>query len=188
MYQPGFAVYITLGLASTNMEVINKGDLADMVAILADLDQSNACADIILQGRFKEDMRVRRALYESALISYRRAINSGSTRLPEHGSKLWKFPQNIIMKAISGLETEANDIKIVADKCIAHRANADARRVEFPCDGSSIVRTIYKERLDLMPALQTITKRYINSLQCELIPSKFKIPGLTNHSSGQAAE
>ena len=92
------------------------------------------------------------------------------------------------MEAIAGLESEASEIKIVADKCIAHRANADARRVEYPSDGSSIVRTKYKERLDLMPALQIITKRYINSLQCELIPSKIKIPGLTNYSSGQAAE
>lgn len=171
-----------------NMEVNDKGDLADMMAILADLEQSNACAVIILQGRFKDDMRVRRALYESALISYRRAINNGSTRLPEYGLKLWKFPLKINMKAIAGLESEASEIKIVADKCIAHRANADARRVEFPSDGSSIVRTKYKERLDLMPPLQIITERYINSLQCELIPSKFKIPGLTNNSSGQAAE
>lgn len=162
------------------MEVDEKGALADMMAILADLEQSNSCANIILQGRFKEDMRVRRSLYESALISYRRAINSGSTRLPELGSKLWKFPPKIYIRAICGLENEAHDIKIVADKCIAHRANADARRVEFPHDGSCIVRTIYKERLDLMPALQTITNRYINFLQCELIPPKFKIPGLTN--------
>jgi hypothetical protein len=122
------------------MEVNNKGDLADMMAILADLEQSNACVDIILQGRFKDDMRVRRALYESALISFRRAINGGSTRWPEHGLKLWKFPLEINMKAIAGLESEASEIKIVVDKCIAHRANADARRVEFPCDGSFIVR------------------------------------------------
>jgi hypothetical protein len=79
------------------------------------------------------------------------------------------------MKAIAGLESVASEIKIVVDKCIAHRANADARRGEFPCDGRFIVRTKYKERLDLMPALQIITKRYINSLQCELIPSRFKM-------------
>ncbi len=170
------------------MEANDKGALADMMAILADLEQSYACADILMQGQFKKNMRVRRALYESALISYRRAIVNGSARLPEHGSKLWKFPSKIKTQAISGLESEANEIKSVADKCIAHRANADARRVEFPHEEGTIVQTRYRERLDLMPALRTITKRYIDTLQKQLIPSTLKLSGLTPHSSGQAAE
>lgn len=166
------------------MQVNDKSVLADLMAILADLEQSNACADILLQGRFKDDMRVRRALYESALISYRRAFKNGSTRLPEIGAKLWKFPHNIKKMAISGYECEANEIDIVADKCIAHRANADARRVEFPGDGSAIVQTKYKERLDLMPALKKITKRYVDSLLCDLIPGCF----ITPHFGEQSTE
>jgi hypothetical protein len=166
------------------IEVIQKGVLADMMAILADLEQSHDCADILLHGQFNANMRVRRALYESALISYRRAIFNSSTRLPEYGSKLWKFPQNIKIRVISGLESEADQIKIIADKCIAHRANADARRVEFPIKGGDIVKTVYYERLELIPALHEITKRYIYALKNQLIPSTLILSDKADHSSG----
>ena len=151
----------------------HKRNIADMMAILADFEQSHDCCKILLEGSYNDKMRLRRALYESAFISFRRALKNGSTRRPEFGNSLWKFEADNHKEAINGLNDEKDEILKIADKCIAHRAMEEARKVEFPKDegtGEKIARTRYRERLDLIPHLRDITKGYIDLLLKKLIP------------------
>ncbi len=158
----------------------NKRNIADMMAILADFEQSHDCCKILLEGSYNDKIRIRRALYESAFISFRRALKNGSTRRPEFGSGLWKFEAENHKEAINGLNVEKDEILKIADKCVAHRAMEEARKVEFPKDegtGEEIAKTIYIERLDLIPHLRDITKGYIDLLQKRLIPNEMNASG-----------
>ena len=155
--------------------MIHKKNIADMMAILADFEQSHDCCKILLEGSYNDKMRIKRALYESALISFRRGLKNGSTRRPDFGNNLWKFSNEDHEKAVNGLLKIKNELLELSDKCIAHRAMEEARRVEFPKDegtGEHIVQTRYTERIDLIPYLQKITKGYIDLLQKVLIPQE----------------
>jgi len=69
---------------------------------------------------------------------------------------------------------EAKEIFDLSNKCIAYRVDHKARKVNFPLvdgSGSKIIETSYIERLDLIVALQTITNRYIDLLQKDLMPT-----------------
>lgn len=152
-----------------------KGKLADMLAILADIEQAKGACEIYLSGKFDDNMRVKRALYESALISYRRALANGSTRLPFFGKKMWKFTKEQKLKINRGYKKEVEEIFDVANKCVAHRANKEARVISFPKEegtGEFTIMAKYKERVDLIRALQVITERYWNLLLHELIPTE----------------
>lgn len=158
----------------------HKGNIADMMAILADFEQSHDCCKIILEGTYNEKMRIKRALYESALISFRRALKNGSTRRPEFGNSLWKFEDENHIEAVNGMNDEKAELLKIADKCVAHRAMEEARVVEFPNDegtGDHIVKTRYRERIDLIPNLRDITKGYIDLLQKKLIPRELIASG-----------
>ncbi|CAN1577133.1 hypothetical protein MCERE19_04081 [Spirosomataceae bacterium] len=158
----------------------HKRNIADMMAILADFEQSHDCCKIILEGTYNENMRIKRALYESALISFRRALKNGSTRRPEFGNSLWKFETENHTEAVNGMNDEKVELLKIADKCVAHRAVEEARVVEFPDDegtGDEIVKTRYRERIDLLPNLRDITKGYIDLLQVKLIPRELIASG-----------
>ena len=151
-----------------------------MMAILADFEQSHDCCKIILEGTYNKNIRIKRALYESALISFRRALTSSSTRRPEFGNSLWKFEAENHTEAVNGMNDAKVELLKIADKCVAHRSNKEARVVEFPDDegtGDEIVKTTYRERIDLLPNLRNITKGYIDLLQKKLIPRELIASG-----------
>ena len=153
----------------------HKRNLADMCAILADLEQSRDCCEILISGTYKDSMRVRRALYESAFISFRRALINGSTRRPEFGNAMWGFNKQDHIEVTKGLDNFKKEILEVANKCVAHRALKVARIVEFPRDentGNELVKTRYIERNDLLVHIKEITNRYIKLLLEKLIPSE----------------
>lgn len=137
----------------------DKPHFADMMAILADLEQSHDCAEIYLSGEYNSKMRVRRALYESAFISFRRALGTGTSRYKGSGST-W-IPNSIH----SLLEKE---IKNHVDKVIAHRACKAARRVEFDDHESEFVTTKYSERIDLLEKLKTLAEKHRDAVMEEM--------------------
>ena len=168
-----------------------KGNVADMMAILSDMEQSNACCHLILNGEFNNRMRVKRALYESALISYRRALANGSTRIPSFGNKVWKFDKVHNQIALNGVEKEGKEIFELSNKCIAHRANEEARKVTLPSEdgtGTEVIKTSYIEKLDLIIALNTITKRYIDLLQKDLVINTSMKAGMISIPKNESGE
>ena len=88
----------------------HKRNLADMMAILADFEQSHDCCVLLICEKYDDKMRIKRALYESALISFRRALISGSTRLPEFGNSRWKFKSDHHKEAVGNLNKEKEEI------------------------------------------------------------------------------
>jgi len=151
-----------------NLIVDDEKSLADMLAINADFEQARDCAEIYLSGEFKGRMRVQRALYESALISYRRGLKNGSSR---RTGPTWRIPKEVKKRALTDLEDKESEILFVAEKCVAHRATNEAREVDVLPGGDTIAATRYRERTDLVLALRTIATRYISIIQTELVPS-----------------
>jgi hypothetical protein len=152
------------------MDINTKANVADMMAILADLQHSNDCAKIIGTGKYHEVMRIKRALYESAIISYRRALGGDAKpRLNSTNKGVWQFTLEQKNAAKAGVEIEEAEIFKIANKIVAHRACKEAREVIFPVNSDIKIQTKYKERLELMPALIQITDYYITIL-LRLIP------------------
>lgn len=147
-------------------------DLADVMSILADLEQTRDCARLIISKEYSSVMRIQRALYESALISYRRAFNGASTRLPDKNrKKVWRFTSQHHQIARDGLTSDHEKLIAIANQCVAHRASADARKIEVPkTEGKPIIITKYTEHLHLIPSLEIITERYCNLIFDQIMP------------------
>ena len=137
-------------------------DCADMVAIQQDVEQSLAAAGIFLSGRFddggEDNRRVRHALYESALISYRRAFDTGSSRHPRQNGGTWRIPKAQLAAQIGARNDDHKEILRLAGKCIAHRSCKDAGQVEIFDVESDRTRILYRklENPEIMTALTEI--------------------------------
>lgn len=150
-------------LDGDQLETDDAATLADILAILADVEQSNRAANLLVSGNHDPQVTVSRALYESALISYRRALVNRATRISGSGGReRWRIPSEDFNKVIGDQTDEQKEILRVADKCVAHCTIPDARRVEVVENepaGEPMAQTKYKQRNDLMPDLADITGR-----------------------------
>ena len=165
---------ISVNLSNSAHDVNSElhANLADVMSILADLEQARDCAKLINYKEYSAVMRVQRALYESALISYRRAFNNASTRLPsETRKKVWRFTEAHHLTAREGLTSDHKKLISIADQSIAHRASADARRIEIPKkEGAPLLITKYTEQLHLIKSLEKLAERYCKLIIEKIIP------------------
>lgn len=86
---------------------------ADMMAVLEDIAQSHDAAKTYLTGRYAGDgdtMRTRKALYESALISLRRAMENGVSRIPGTGRRTWSIPAEDVNRVVDPDKDEFQQI------------------------------------------------------------------------------
>jgi hypothetical protein len=151
------------------MDINTKANVADMMATLHDLKHSNKSAKIIGSGKYHSSSTEKRALYESAIISYRRALKGDAKPRDRTNKKAWFFPEEQKTAAKAGMEIQDAEIFYIANKIIAHRACKEALLVTFPIDSDWTIQAKYIERLELMPALIQITDYYITIL-LRLIP------------------
>ena len=150
---------------------VEAAHAADIMAILNDVAQSQEASKLYLSGSFDgdgENMRIRRSLYESSLISFRRAFKNGSSRIPgPSGRATWRFPEDLI----GDYQEDYNELIRLGDKTVAHRASPEAGQAEFVKNepaGQPFLQIKYSERADMLARLLVITERIKQILLREL--------------------
>ena len=110
----------------------------DGFACLDDYSHAKLCADRLLSE--SNDNTVTRALWQSALISIRRALaNSQSVYTKEGGGVAKPFDRNTAKQHLPDrLHAAFDELLTLADKCIAHRQpKVGVRTVEIEIDAVS---------------------------------------------------
>lgn len=144
---------------------------ADIVAMISDLHQSRSAAKIYLSNVYSGDgdnQIVRKALYESALISFRRAFNSGKATSP--GYKRWKISDEKSADLKGNYDTEYQQIWTLSSQCIAHRVLPESGKgkvVNSSTNFGATVQVKFKENAEILPILIVLTERYMEYLQQE---------------------
>jgi len=141
----------------------SAAECADMMAILEDVSQAHVAARIYLSGKYAGDgdnMRTRKALYESALISLRRALKNGAARLPGSGRQCWQIPNDELEKLVGNDKELFEEALNLADKCVAHRVRSEAGLAQVVAgapQGKPGVQLKFSERVEVFPAVQRVT-------------------------------
>jgi len=140
-------------------------ECADIMAILEDVSQAHDAARIYLSGKYAGDgdnMRTRKALYESALISLRRSLKNGASRLPGDGRQCWQIPREELQRLIGPDQELFEEALNLADKCVAHRVRLEAGNAQVVSGapiGEPHVQLKFSERVVVVPAIHRVTLR-----------------------------
>ena len=143
---------------------------ADMMALLNDLHHSNRAATIFLSGKYAgdgENQTIRKSLYESALITFRRIHADGKSRIATKGRPSWKFPKIELDKLIGDKREEFDEVMRLANRCVAHRVSSEAGLAEVVKNapqGQPFVQIKYTEKNQSIIFLLQLTKKMIDYL------------------------
>lgn len=152
-------------LEGTQLSSDLAAECADMMAILEDVSQAHDASRIYLSGKFTgegDNMRTRKALYESSLISLRRAFKNGASRLPGDGRSCWQIPKADLDRLVGSDKVLFDEALNLADKCVAHRVRSEAGQAQVVSGapvGKPSVQIKYSERVAVFPVIQKVTLR-----------------------------
>lgn len=98
---------------------------ADGLAMVDDMCHAKTCFERLASGEFEADESVRRALYQSGLISFRRCVGGDARSMRRDapgGGVTGKIGKDGLGKILSSAHTEiANQMYSLADEHVAHR-------------------------------------------------------------------
>jgi len=152
-------------IKGTQLTSDKAAECADIMAILEDISQAHDAARIYLSGKYAGDgdnMRTRKALYESALISLRRALKNGATRLPGNGRRCWQIPKDELERIVGTDKKLFDEALHLADKCVAHRVRPEAGQAQVVTGapiGEPGVQLKFSEKAIVFPVVQRVTHK-----------------------------